>query len=134
MSKFLIVVGPRLRTGTQETIFMQSKTDDAKEVVLSYIKALDGHDYRAAEGFLNASILVKGPAGEGFNNPREFIEMLQKFSGKYNVKKVFVEGSDVCLFYDFAASGARVLMCSWYQVNRGKIISIQTTFDPRAFA
>lgn len=113
---------------------MESKNDNAKEVVLSYIRALDSRDYRAAEGFLNNSIRVKGPAGEGFNNPKQFLEMLQKYQGKYDVKKVFVDGDDVCLLYDFVTPGTRVFMCSWYGVKDGKIASIQTVFDPRPFS
>lgn len=113
---------------------MESRNESALEIVLSYINALDRHDYRAAEGYLNNSIRVKGPAGEGFNNPKEFIEMLRKFPGKYDMKKVFVDKDDVCLLYEFATHGTNVIMCSWYQVNDGKIASIQTIFDPRAFS
>lgn len=113
---------------------MEPKNENAKEVVMAYIAALDGRDYAAAERLLNSSIRVKGPAGEGFNNPKQFLEMLQKFKGKYDVKKVFADGDDVCVLYDFVASNATVFMCSWYGVKDGKIASIQTVFDPRAFA
>lgn len=112
---------------------MQSKNDNAKQVVLSYIQALDKNEYKIAEGYLNKSIQIRGPSGEVFSNPADFIGMLQKHRGKYDVKKVFVDGDDVCLFYDFK-SGSSVLMCSWYRVSGGKITSIQTIFDPRPFA
>jgi len=113
---------------------MESKNDSAKEIVLSYIKALDSHDYREAETFFGKSVKVKGPSGEEFNTPHEFIEMLQKYAGKYEVKKVFVDGDDVCLIYNFSANGANALMCSWYQLQKGKITSIQTIFDPSPFS
>ena len=45
---------------------MEPKNENAKEVVMDYIAALDGRDYAAAERLLNSSIRVKGPAGEGF--------------------------------------------------------------------
>ncbi|HXQ93351.1 MAG TPA: hypothetical protein VN739_10130 [Nitrososphaerales archaeon] len=77
---------------------------------------------------------VKGPSGEEFNTPHEFMEMLQKYAGKYEVKKVFVDRDDVCLIYNFSANGANVLMCSWYQLQKGKITSIQTIFDPSPFS
>ncbi len=112
---------------------MEARENNAKEVVLSYIKALDSQDYDAAERFLNDNIRVMGPAGEAFRKPREFIEMLRQYRGKYDLKKVFVDGEDVCLLYNLATPGATVFMSSWYQVKNGKIAFIQTVFDPRPF-
>jgi len=116
------------------TIFMQSM-NNAKEVVLSYIKALDNQDYSAAKRYMNDHLPIKGP-GEIIDNPEEFLKMLQKYRGKYNVKKVIADGDDVCLLYDLTTSAPAltVLMCSWYHVKDGKIDSIQTIFDPRPYA
>ncbi len=112
---------------------MNSKKD-AKEVVLSYIGALDRQEYDAAQGYLRDGVRIKGPAGESFGKPREFIDMLRQHSGKYDVKKVFADGDDVCLLYDLATPSATVFMCSWYQVKDGKIASIHSVFDPRPFS
>jgi len=106
----------------------------AREVVMSYIKAMDNRDYDAVRNYLGDSVLVRGPAGEAFRNPEEFINMMQKQHGKYDVKKIFVDGNDVCLLYNFITKTVATFFCSWYQVKDGKIISIQTVFDPRAFA
>ena len=105
----------------------------AREVVMSYIKAIGNKDYVAARKYLADSVLVKGPAGEAFRSPDEFLNMMEKQSGKYDIKKVFVDGNDVCLLYDFATQAVTTFFCSWYQVKDGKITSIQTVFDPRAF-
>lgn len=106
----------------------------AREVVMSYIKAMDNRDYAAARKCLPDTLLVKGPAGEAFRGPDEFLKMMENQRGKYDVKKVFVDGNDVCLLYDFATEAVTTFFCSWYQVKDGKITSIQTVFDPRAFA
>jgi SnoaL-like protein len=111
---------------------MESKAE-AKEVVLSYIRALDRQEYDAAQGYLLDGIRIKGPAGESFGKPKEFIDMLRMYRGKYDVKKVFADGDDVCLLYNLATPAATIFMCSWYQVKDGKIVSIQTVFDPRPF-
>jgi hypothetical protein len=105
-----------------------------REVVMSYIKAMDSRDYAAARNHLGDSLLVKGPAGEAFRSPDEFLDMMGKQRGKYDVKKVFVDGDDACLLYDFVTQTVTAFFCSWYQVKNGKITSIQTVFDPRAFA
>lgn len=107
---------------------------DAKEIVLSYIKALDGRDYASARKCLGDNVRIKGPAGEAFRTPDEFLGMMKQQQGRYDIKKVFADGNDVCLLYDFITKAATVFFCSWYQVKDGKINSIQTVFDPRPFA
>jgi hypothetical protein len=108
---------------------------NAKEVVMSYINGLDSQKYEAALECLDKNVRIKGPAGENFGKPTDFIEMLRKYHGRYDVKKVFIDGKDVCLWYDLKTAGPTVFMTSWYQVNEddGLIISIQTLFDPKAF-
>jgi len=104
-----------------------------KEVVLSYIRALDGQRYEEAMGLLHDNVRIRGPAGETFGKPLDFIEMLRKYRGKYDLKKIFVEGDDVCVFYDLSTVGPTLLMSSWYQVKEGEIVSIQTIFDTGQF-
>ncbi|HUA14447.1 MAG TPA: nuclear transport factor 2 family protein [Verrucomicrobiae bacterium] len=106
----------------------------AKETVMSYIEAMGNRDYAAARNYLADKVRVKGPAGEIFRSPDEFLKMMEQQRGKYDIKKVFVDGSDVCLLYDFITLRVTTFFCSWYQVKAGKITSIQTVFDPRAFA
>ena len=106
----------------------------AKEAVVSYIKAMDDRDYAAARNYLDDKVRVKGPAGETFRSPDEFLKMMEQQRGKYDIKKVFVDDGDVCLLYDFITPKVTAFFCSWYQVKDGKISSIQTVFDPRAFA
>ncbi len=114
---------------------MQRVSDEPKVVVMSYIKALDEQDYQLAGKYLNDNVKIQGPDGESFRRPKEFVEMLSRYQGKYDIKKSFVDGHDVCLFYDLKAPNTKaVFMCSWYQVNNGRIVSIRTVFDPRQFS
>jgi hypothetical protein len=106
----------------------------AKEAVMSYIKAMGDRDYASARNYLGDNVRVKGPAGEIFRSPDEFLKMMELQHGKYDIKKVFADGSDVCLLYDFITPKVTTFFCSWYQVKDGKIGSIQTVFDPGAFA
>jgi hypothetical protein len=105
----------------------------AREVVMSYIAAMDSRDFAAAKNYLEEAVFIKGPAGEAFRSPDEFLKMMQQQRGRYDIKKVFVDGDDVCLLYNFVTEKVTVFFCSWYQVKKGKIASIQTIFDPRAF-
>lgn len=109
-------------------------TQNSNETVMSYLKALGDQDYAAARNYLGNNVRVKGPAGEAFRSPDEFLKMMEQQKGKYDVKKVFVDGSDVCVLYDFITPKVTTFFSSWYQVEDGKISSIQTVFDTRAFA
>jgi predicted ester cyclase len=105
----------------------------SRDVVTSYIGALDSQRYEEALEHLHDKVQIVGPAGETFGKPLDFIEMLKKYHGKYDIKKVFADGDDVSVFYDLKTDGPTVFMSSWYQVRDGKIVSIRTVFDPRAF-
>ena len=100
---------------------------------MSYIEALDSGRYEDALKLLDDRVRIRGPAGEAYGKPTDFIEMLRKYRGRYDIKKSFADGSDICLLYDLKTTGPTVFMSSWYQVGNGKIVSIHTVFDPRAF-
>ena len=103
-----------------------------RQVVLSYIEALDDQMYEEAMAFLQENVRIKGPAGETFGKPLDFVEMLRKYRGKYDVKKVFADGADVCVLYDLIIGGTPVYMSSLNQVWEVRIVSIDTVFDPSA--
>ena len=100
------------------------------ETVLKYIEYLNKFEYGKAAECLETSVRVVGPSGEAFHNSDEFVEMLAKYKSRYELKKSFENGSDVCLLYDFVFENARVYASSLYEVKKGKIISITTVFDP----
>jgi len=108
-------------------------TSNSRELVLSYIKDLDAQEFEKASTYLSGSVQIVGPGGETFSKPSDFLEMLSKYRGKYDIKKVFSDGEDVCLIYDYKTARGKAIMCSWYQVENGKISWIQTIFDPRPF-
>lgn len=112
---------------------MKMETKNAREVVMAYIDALDGQDFDLASSFIDENVKIIGPAGEGFGKPKNFTDMLKRYSGKYDIKREFVDGNEVCLLYDYHTSGNVVYMCSWYKVRNGKIEFIRTVFDPAAF-
>jgi hypothetical protein len=53
-----------------------------------------------------------------------------------DIKKVFVDGQDVCLLYEMnvGTPPVTVLVCGWFHVNDdGKISSLRLAFDTRPF-
>ena len=107
---------------------------EPKNVVMEYIKALGSQDYDHASSLIDDSVRIIGPAGENFGKPKEFTNMLSRYRGSYSILRLFADGEDVSLLYDFETPDKKVYMSSWYKVRNGKITFIRTVFDPSAFA
>lgn len=103
---------------------------DPKEVVLSCVNAINREDFAAARRYVSEDMSFTGVLGSRQGRDAYFKDM-EKMRLKYEVKRVFVDESDVCLFYDLAVSGTTVFVCAWYQVRGGKISSLNVVFDPR---
>ena len=63
---------------------------NAREIVMSYIQALDQRDFAAAREYLQESVFIRGPGGEAFRSPDDFLRMMEQQRGRYDIKKVFV--------------------------------------------
>jgi len=104
--------------------------NSAKEAVLAFIRALNDEDFELAKRYVNDDISFVGVMGSRQGADAYFRDM-ERMRLKYDVKKVFVDGRDVCLFYDLNISGTNVFGCAWYQVEDGRIHSLRVVFDPR---
>ncbi len=113
---------------------MNDVSGDSGKTVLSYINALDSGNFDLAAEHIAENVRIIGPAGESFGKPKDFTNMLSRYHGKYSILKVFADGNDVCLIYDFITAGKVVYMSSWYRVETGRITFIRTIFDPSAFS
>jgi hypothetical protein len=56
---------------------------------------------------------------------------MERMRLKYDVKKVFADGNDVCVLEDVTLQGTPIFTCAWYRVESGKIRSLRVVFDPR---
>jgi limonene-1,2-epoxide hydrolase len=112
-------------------------SSNAKKVVISYLKALNDQDFKAARSYLNDNMTFLAPiashnSADAYFNENE--RLRSEFGIKkvlYEVKRVFVDGDDVCVFFDFNIGSVTLFACGWFQVEDGKISSIRVVFDPR---
>jgi len=107
-----------------------SSESSARDVVLSFVAALNKEDFAAARGYVSDEISFVGVLGSRQGADAYFNDM-ERIRLKYDVKKAFVDGGDVCLLYDLTISGLTIFTCGWYHVTRGKIDSLRVVFDPR---
>ena len=103
---------------------------------MSYQRALGNQDYKTARSYLRDDLSFRGPLAS-HDTPEPLLkdlEQLHHIVKGVDMKKVFVDGDDVCVLYYLSTTGPTVYMSSWYQVKDGNIVSIQTVFDSRAIA
>jgi hypothetical protein len=105
-------------------------TQHAREVVLSFVQALNEEDFAAARERIDDNMSFVGVLGTR-SGAESYIKDMERIKLKYDIKKVFVDGLDVCLWYDIQMGGVSVLTSGWYHVVDGKIQSLKVVFDPR---
>jgi hypothetical protein len=115
-----------------------SRPTSAKEVVMAYQSALGKQDYTAARSFMtDNNFSFKGPLASHDKSEGllKDLEQLHHIVSGVEMKKVFVDGDDVCLLYDLITKDPPVssFTCEWYHVSSGKISSIRVVFDARPF-
>ncbi|MDR6782008.1 putative ester cyclase [Pedobacter africanus] len=102
----------------------------SKDIVLTFINALNQEDFAAAKNCLDGNMNFKGVLGsrEGAD---VYIEDMKKMKFKYEVQKAVADENDVALLYNIDMGGTSILTAGWYTVSNGKIVSIKVIFDPR---
>ena len=107
-----------------------NESGDPREVVMSCVNAINRGDFKTARQYVADDMLFVGVLGSRQGGDVYFKDM-ERMRLKYDVKKVFVDGNDVCLYYDLAISGGNIFCSAWYQVTNGRIQSLKVVFDPR---
>jgi len=108
-----------------------SQSTSAKEVVMNFVKALNAEDFKTARSYAHDNMKFVGVLGQRDGADAYFKDM-EHMKLKYDIKKAFADGSDVCLLYDLQMSGLTIFGCGWYQVDEaGLITSLKVVFDPR---
>ena len=103
----------------------------AKDLVLTFIAALNKEDFETAAACLNEDMVFEGVMGTR-NGAESYISDMKKMKFKYDIQKVFENENEVCLLYNIDMSGnATIFTCGWYHVAYGKIKKLKVVFDPR---
>lgn len=103
---------------------------NAREVVLSCIRALNQEDYKTARKYMAEDMVFEGVLGSR-NGAEAYFRDMEKMRFKYAIIKVFSTDDDVCLLYNLNMAGKKIFCCGWYHVEDSKIDSLKVIFDPR---
>lgn len=112
-------------------------TNDPKAVALAYVEGCSQKDFDRVAELLAPDIRFEGP-GNTVTGAAPYLAVLRRLGSVWvrsDVRKVFVDGSDVCVIYDFVtdtAAGA-VPIVEWLRVDDGRIAAVQLFFDRVSF-
>lgn len=104
---------------------------------MEYLQALvERRDFQSARSYISDNISYVSPLNS-FDRAEPYLKYNEHPNlPKFYIKKVFVDGQDVCLLYELnvGTPSVTLLVCGWFHVNDdGKISSLRLAFDPRPF-
>jgi limonene-1,2-epoxide hydrolase len=118
-----------------KTIGMNALYMESKEVVESFLNALNADEFELARNYLEDGFTFQGPLGRR-GSADEYMKDMEKMRLKYDVKRVFSDSEEVSVLYEinFGKESEPILICGWYKLHHGKIASLRVVFDPRSLS
>jgi ketosteroid isomerase-like protein len=113
----------------------ESETD-AKNTVISFQESLNNRDLKSARNYVSDDFLCINPLGnfksaESYFKAAEQAQHTYQAPYRFDLKKIFTDGNDVCVFNDVIAGPITIFACGWYHVEDRRIRTLKLVYDPR---
>jgi len=104
-----------------------------QNLALEYLAAVGNKDYAKLEQLLAPDLRFQGPVMSR-SSAADFMSALKRLSAihvRNDVKRVFADGSEVCVIYDFVTDTAAGALSTieWLRFEDGRIRSINLYYD-----
>ena len=103
-----------------------------EKVALAYLDAVAKKDLERCESLLAADVRFVGPA-MSMTGARELLAAFRHIGAVHvrsDIKRVFSDGDEVCVIYDFVTDTAGPLpTVEWLRIEGGKVRSINLYYD-----
>ncbi len=103
-----------------------------EKVALAYLDAVAKKDLERIESLVASDVRFVGPATT-LTGTRELLAAFRRISAVHvrsDIKRVFSDGDEVCVIYDFVTDTAGALpTVEWMRVEGGRIRSINLFYD-----
>ena len=112
-------------------------TNDPRSIALAYIEGCSRKDFDAVAKLLAADVKFNGPNSK-IAGADPYVAVLRRIAPVWvrsEVRKVFAEGNDVCVIYDFVTDtpAGAVPTVEWLRIENGRVASVQLFFDRVTF-
>jgi ketosteroid isomerase-like protein len=106
---------------------------DRKALALAYLDAVGKQQYERVEALLAPDLKFKGPAMTR-TSAQDFLAALKRLAVihlRNEVKRVFVDGDDVCVIYDFVTdtTAGALPTIEWLNFDGSRIHAINLYYD-----
>jgi len=106
---------------------------DRKTLTLEYLNAVSKQQYQKLEAMLAPDLTVRGPAATR-TSAADFLGALKRLGAihvRSDVKRVFVDGDEVCVIYDFVTDtpAGALATIEWLRFEGDRIRSINLYYD-----
>jgi hypothetical protein len=112
---------------------IMSNSSEARRVGTTHVEAMGRKDFAAMEKQFAADVAFKGPGGalNGRETVLDAYRRLGPILERNDVRKILVDGDDVCVIYDFVTDtpGGAIATVEWLQLVDGRIRAIWLLFD-----
>jgi ketosteroid isomerase-like protein len=107
--------------------------NDPKALAIEYLEAVGKKELTRVEELLAPDLKFTGPA-MARSTSQEFISALKRLGAihvRNDVKRVFADGNDVCVIYDFVTDtpAGALPTIEWLHFEEGRIRSIHLYYD-----
>ncbi|MGI0019397.1 MAG: nuclear transport factor 2 family protein [Nitrososphaera sp.] len=103
---------------------------NAKEIVISFLESLNDRDFKSARSYVSDDFSFTSPPGSA-DSAETYFKGVEQQQLKFDIKKIFTDGNDVCVFNDVIAGPITLLASGWYHVEDQKMRSLKLVYDPR---
>jgi ketosteroid isomerase-like protein len=116
---------------------------DVRKIIESYYAAVNSADWPTWLTLFHDQVVVDEPIGhfEGIAALQGVVAAIKQGYSKFlmHPQKMLVEGSEGCVAWRCEAANVRgepmdVKGVNWFQISEGRIVRMQTYFDPAGFA
>lgn len=113
-------------------------TGNLHGIASAYVEAAGRAQDERLPALLDPDIEFRGPYVT-LRGAQQYLAALQRLAPvrlRHDLRKVFVDGQDVCVIYDFVTDtpAGAVPFVEWLKFEGGKVRSIQLFFDREQFA
>lgn len=114
-----------------------SAKDEAARVALAYIEGCGAKRWDAVAALLAPDLRFWSPGNDVTGGPA-YLQVLKRLGPVWlrsDVKRVFADGDEVCVIYDFVTDSpaGAVPLVEWLTVEAGRIARVRLFFDRLAF-
>jgi ketosteroid isomerase-like protein len=108
-------------------------TTDRKTLALEYLNAVGKQQYGEVEALLAPDLQFRGPSTTR-TSAADYLGALKRLGAihvRNDVKRVFVDGDEVCVIYDFVTDtpAGALPTIEWLRFDGGRIRSIDLYYD-----